>query len=76
MDLSKYTTTTKSTTATKVVVESVLTLTNIDSSDFASYQCIAGNIAGQTTQEEVLNVHCEFDTILSLSYFFENLFYK
>ena len=56
------------------MVESVLTLTNISSSDFATYQCIAGNIAGQTTQEEVLNVHCEFDPIFNL--IFENLFYK
>ena len=59
IDLSKYTTTTKSTTSTKVVKESVLTLTNIQSSDYATYKCIAGNVAGEVSQEEILNVHCK-----------------
>ena len=60
---SDYTTTTISTTVDKVVKESQLTITNIESADFATYTCLAQNVAGQSSQAEKLNVHCKTITV-------------
>ncbi|XP_066913990.1 hemicentin-1-like [Clytia hemisphaerica] len=57
ISVSDYTTSTISTTADKVVKESRLTITSIESADFATYTCLAQNVAGQSNQEEILNVH-------------------
>jgi len=59
----------------KVVKDSKLAFSSIDSSDYATYTCEAENAVGKSTQQQILNVHCKFSVFSFRNFVVPSLFY-